>query len=148
MDTFLLECGEKGLHRRIIVTVSRSTHTDFDPFLFQTRLIPHTGVFAAPVGMMQQRKTGALRVAASQRHPQGQRHQLLVFCAPHGPAHHAAGIQIKHHCQIQPSFLRRDHGAIGHPFGIGRLSREVTIEQVRSKSGVRVAFRALLYFVK
>lgn len=69
--------------------------------------------------------------AAKPRHAQSIRHSVGLHMRPHAPAHHLAAEQVQHRRQVQPALVGGDVGDVAALDLIGRLGREVALQQVR-----------------
>jgi len=103
VGTFFRQRGEKGLHRRILPTIARPTHADFDPQFPQGRLIAIAGELRSPIRVMQESR---LWVPPGHRHTQRQFDQRGVFRGRHRPADDQARKHIHHGRHVQPLIAR------------------------------------------
>ena len=55
---------------------------------------------------------------------------------PHAPAHHLAAEQVQHRGQVQSALVGGDVGDVVAPDLIGRLGREVALQQVWGNRGI------------
>jgi len=127
VHTLTRECVKEGLHGRIVVTVGRAAHADFEAHLGQKGLIAPAGGRAAPIGVMEHVRLG---VPTSQGHLEGQGDQVLILSGSHRPSHHHAGEQVQDHCQVQPPLSRRESGESGDPLAVRTIGRTIPCQQV------------------
>ena len=73
------------------------------------------------------------RVAQAHSHIQRPDRQILLHPITDGPTDDATAVQIKDHCQIEPTLCRPDIGDIARPFAVGRVRQEIPIMHVGRK---------------
>jgi len=86
-----------------------------------------TGVLAAAVGMMDQARR---RLSQIDGHHQGADHQRLFHAPIDRPTHHAAGIKINDHGQIDPTLLSPEVRDIRAPGSVRCRRRKIPIQHV------------------
>ena len=69
-------------------------------------------------------------LAHEPRHAQGIRDWAGLHVGLHAPAHHLAAEQVDHRGQVQPALAGGDVGDVAGPGPVGRVHREITVEQV------------------
>jgi len=67
------------------------------------------------------------------RHHQSIRHQRLTDLRAHGPTHHASGMQIQQHRQVQHPLTGRDKGDVADPDTIRLRCLKIPVQQVRRR---------------
>src|SRR5215471_2053450 len=100
LDTLPLEAVKKTFHRRVIIAISRSTHTHQHACLSQKRLIALTGVGTATIRLKEQSR---LCPTPSDRHLERLDDQRGVLSRGHGPPDDHAREQVQHHGQVEPA---------------------------------------------
>jgi hypothetical protein len=85
------------------------------------------GVELTAVGVVDQSNG---RPACGDGHAQGAQDQSDVVARRHRPTHHAPGVQIQQHRQIQPACPRSDKRDVAHPSLIGFVCLELPLQQI------------------
>ena len=103
MDGLDLQAVVPALHGRIVKTVTLLTHAGDEAMGLQEAPIVMRAVLAAAVGV-EDNTAGPL--APPQCHAQGIAGEFRRHPFRHGPPHDLAGVEVEHHGQIQPAFVR------------------------------------------
>ena len=103
---FPFQAAKESLYRGIVPAITVATHAADYAVLLQPSLIVMAGVLTASVGMMQQTRQ---RFSQVDRHHQSTQQQRFFQAPVDAPTHHAWGIQVNDHGQINPA-LRRPQG--------------------------------------
>ena len=136
-----LERTEETLHWRIVVAIASATHAGRDVVVGQQLLEGIACVLAATVAVMNQ---WFHRLSLTQGHLQRVTDQMLRHSPIHSPADNAPRKQVEYHRQIEPSFLSRNVGDIGTPFGIWAFCLKFTRQQIGRRLMVWVGFGCAL----
>lgn len=120
---------EEALRHCIVVAVASPAHTGLEVVIRQKALPLMTCELATLIGMHNDRITGS---SAPDRHVQGIKSYLGVNAAANGPANDLPGVQIDHHSQVQPPFVRGDIRDVGDPGDISLTDFELLLQQVGS----------------
>src|SRR5690349_19037204 len=124
-DQFVLERTKKALHWRIVVAVALPTQTEDHATIGQYGLIETSRVLFALITMMQQARR---RTALPIGHQPGLDDDRGALSRTHGPAHHAAGIQIEQDGDREPAGSSRHERQVARPHPVlcrhGKLLRQ------------------------
>lgn len=111
LDPLLLQAGKKGFGHRVIPAVSTSTHTRFKMMVIAEAPPRVVAKLRALIGMNQ----GMCGLASPHGHEDRVQHEVVGHRGLGGPADNAAGVEIHHGGQIQPTFPRAHVGDVGDP---------------------------------
>ena len=87
------------------------------------------GILAALIGVMQQ---GIGLAAPPDRHDQCIGDELGSHLRLHRPSDDTPREQVDHGRDIEPAFGGPDIGEVGHPFLVGAVRRELTVQHIAS----------------
>ncbi len=126
-DTLLFHCSKETLHKRIIITIPFSAHAHLYLSCFEHGQIALTRILTSSIRVMDQTRSW---LALAQRHFCRFCDQFFVSLLAHGPSHDQSRVDIHNGCQIEPAFCCANAGNICYPFGIGCISRKISLEQI------------------
>ena len=129
-----LEVPPQAFRRRIVPAVALAAHRRLHAVALERVLELAATVLAAPVRVEDQ---SGRWLAPEPRHAQGIRDQAGLHVRLHAPAHHLAADQVDHGGQVQPAIAGGDIGDVAGPDPVGRIHRELAVEQV-GRNGQRM----------
>ena len=124
----------QALGRRIVPAVALAAHRRLHAVALERVLELAAAVLAAPVRVEDQ---SGCRLAPEPRHAQGIRDQAGLYVGLHAPAQHLTAEQVDHGGQVQPALAGGDVGDVAGPDPVGRIHRELAVEQV-GRNGQRM----------
>ncbi len=127
VDAFCFERPEPAFHGRVVVTVALGAHGGNDFARFQPLDVIGAGILAAPVGMVNEARSGFAPGDGAVERLQAQlRPQMIVRC----PAHDLHRCHVLDGRQIEPAFVRGHIGDVGEPDRIRPFGPEVLRQEI------------------
>ena len=135
---FVFEGGEETLHHGVVPAAAFGRHAAADREIFQQLPIGRCAVLAPLIGVDQ--ALIGFDLAVSQSPVQGLQHQRRLHRGAHGPADHAAAVQVDPDRQIPPARCGTDVGDVTGPAAVGRCWAELSLQQVLCHTTCSVAW--------
>src|SRR5436853_4360086 len=132
MDQLILERTKEALDHGVVITVALAAHAGHEALLGQDLLIGPAGIECPLIRVMDQ---AGRWLPLGDGHLGARHGHLFVWRRTHGPADHAAGVQIEPHGQVQPARAGRDRREIPGPDPIRGGSREDLLHMVGGGRG-------------
>lgn len=120
-DALALEQLKEALGHSVVMAVAAAAHAGDQVVALEEVLPLMAGELTALIGVQRDRRFG---FAPPDGHQQRSQHQISVDATAHRPTNHLARVQVQHHSQVQPAFVRADVDDIGDPDLIGLADRE------------------------
>ena len=134
---FVFEGGEEALHHGVVPAAALGRHAAGNLAAFQQLPVRRCPVLA-PLVRVDQELIG-FDLAVPQSPVEGLQHQRGLHGGAHGPADHAAAVQVDPYRQVSPACCGADVGDVTGPAAVGSCWAELLLQQVLCDSGCLAA---------
>lgn len=132
---FVFKGGEEALHHRVVPAAAFGRHAAADLVVFQQLPVGRCPVLA-PLVRVNQELIGC-DLAVPQSPVEGFQYQRGLHGGAHGPADHAAAVQVDPDRQVPPARCGVDVSDVTGPAAVGCCWAELLLQQVLRDSGSR-----------